>query len=251
MKHNYLQTFLGIEKFCDDFRDDIIKNFFTTTNFLTGDPVLIDMASNNWFCYTPAYEKYYEPLHKLVEMCNLFAIKNLEYNLGPLRTQMHMLHDPETVQERKSFETILLNIKSIFVSSKKEIEAIIEALHPGEIERLDESMHCLLEKCYYSSIVMAVTATEFRLLDFMKAQDTSIAKKLGEMTLGALVNECLKNMAKYRLPEKHRALLELCDKYKIFSVHPKTGEITSRVANSVLNLAFEFLLDSEIMSASR
>ncbi len=244
MMRDYFKILREIEKFCEDFKDNVEKSFFTTNVF--GITQLNNYPTNNWFCYTPKYNSYYNSLQRIIDVCNLFAIKTLEDKQVSLRVWIQRLHDPEHVRNRNEFVEIVNIIKSVFSASKNEINNIINALHSDEIERLNESIHCLLENCYYSCISMAVTAIEFRLLNYMKVQNPAEAKKLDDKTLGGLIKECLENMDKYLLPEKYRPLLELCNTYRIFSVHPKKEHITNRVANAILNLAFEFLLDKEI-----
>lgn len=98
---------------------------------------------------------------------------------------------------------------------------------------------------------MAVSAIEFRLLDFMK-QLTPDAPELDRLTLGKLIEECLDEKKPYsaKLPDRHRPLLELCNKFRIFSVHPKTELINQNEAISVINLAFSFILDPQMRKVS-
>ena len=69
--------------------------------------------------------------------------------------------------------------------------------------------------------------------------------KLEDMTLGQLITEYIQNKEayKYIVPKKHKALLELCNTYRIFSVHPKKEDISPGIASSILNLSLVFLTD--------
>jgi hypothetical protein len=99
---------------------------------------------------------------------------------------------------------------------------------------------------------MAASAIEFRLLDFMKQLTPQAAAELDELPLGALIKWCLNKEKPYanKLPERHRPLLELCNEFRIFSVHPKTQMISHNEAISVINLAFAFILDPQMRKVS-
>jgi len=94
---------------------------------------------------------------------------------------------------------------------------------------------------------MSVSAIEFRLLSLMTS--TCQDARLERMTLGQLINEYLNNKDKYRriIPEKHEPLLEHCNTYRIFSVHPKKERINKSVATSILHMTFQFLLDKDLV----
>jgi hypothetical protein len=65
-----------------------------------------------------------------------------------------------------------------------------------------EAVHGLLERCRFSAVAMAVSAIEFRLLDFMK-QLTPDAVELDRLPLGRLIEECLYDEKPYsaKLPD--------------------------------------------------
>jgi len=70
-------------------------------------------------------------------------------------------------------------------------------------------------------------AREFRLLSSMTS--VSSDPKLAKMTLGQLINEYLDNKDEYRkiIPKKYEPLLEYCNTYRVFSVHPKKEKKSS------------------------
>jgi hypothetical protein len=74
--------------------------------------------------------------------------------------------------------------------------------------------------------------------------------KLDELTLGQLVHKCL-NEEQYRshLPKKYHPLIQLCNEYRVFSVHAKSESINKRIAGSILDLSMEFLFDSTLLGA--
>lgn len=77
--------------------------------------------------------------------------------------------------------------------------------------------------------------------------------KLKELTLGQLIREYLENKEKYGniIPKKHEPLLEHCNIYRVFSVHPKREEISKPIASSILNMTFLFLLDKKLAKKSK
>ena len=93
---------------------------------------------------------------------------------------------------------------------------------------------------------MSVSAIEFRLLSLMTYGNPEA--KLEQLTLGQLIREYLDNKKKYSnvIPKKHEPLLNHCNVYRIFSVHPKREEINKPIANSILNMTFMFLLDKDL-----
>ena len=121
----------------------------------------------------------------------------------------------------------------------------------NEIDRLNEAIHCFLEGCYYSSVAMSVSAIEFRLFSLMMSICPD--PKLKELTLGQLIREYLDDKQKYGsvIPKKHEPLLEHCNTYRIFSVHPKKEEINKPIASSILNMTFLFLLDKKLVKKAK
>jgi hypothetical protein len=103
-----------------------------------------------------------------------------------------------------------------------------------------------VEGCNYSTVAMAVSAIEFRLLNLMQSAKPN--PQLENYTLGQLIDEYLQNEAEYNnvIPKRHEHLLNLCNTYRIFSVHPKKEKITRAIATSIVNLTFAFLLDKEL-----
>jgi hypothetical protein len=168
-----------------------------------------------------------------------------------LLEHIYALGHPELVKTKKEFERKIDAIATAFAKEGFPIAGMIYQLHATESERLLEAVHSLFEGCCFSTVAMAVSAIEFRLLDFMK-QLTPDASELDKLTLGQLIGECLDAKKPYSswLPDRHRPLLELCNKFRIFSVHPKTTLIGQNEAISVINLAFSFILDPQMRKVS-
>jgi len=70
-------------------------------------------------------------------------------------------------------------------------------------------------------------------------------KDLERLTLGELIREYLENKEGYDkvIPKTHEPLLNLSNRYRISSAHPKEERITKQIATSIINLTFDFLLE--------
>lgn len=174
---------------------------------------------------------------------------DLESAKGELQRKIHMLEEErEETKNWKPFEILTKEIEKPFVDSSGELNQLYRQLQDKEKQRLCEALHDYLEGGYYSSVAMAVSTIEYRLLVLMKKANSNEAAKLEEMTFGGLIKEYLdheKDKYQNLLPSVHKPLLQLCNTYRIFSVHPKQEEINRKVATSVLNLTLEFLLDEK------
>ena len=94
---------------------------------------------------------------------------------------------------------------------------------------------------------MTVCAIESRLLKIMLSCCPNEKERLESMTLGQLLREYINNKKQYNdvIPKEHEPLLNLCNLYRVFSVHPKEVEITKNKASAVLNLSIVFLTDKK------
>ena len=244
MIEDYLQHLLDMEKVCIDFENFVRERFFTDDKGIQKDQV------NNheiYFCHTPIYRKDFDVIKRTVEICDLFGIKYLERNKESLMARVSWLEDFRRAGNRLAFESYLKKIRTHFGNIKDELKDKISLLNPVEMDRLNEAIHCFLEGCYYSAVAMSVSAIEFRLFSLMMSICPD--SKLEELTLGQLIREYLEDKQKYGnvIPKKHEPLLEHCNTYRIFSVHPKKEEINKPIASSILNLTFLFLLDKKLI----
>ncbi|MHC3129530.1 MAG: hypothetical protein IBV52_05575 [Candidatus Bathyarchaeota archaeon] len=179
-------------------------------------------------------------------ICDMLGIDFLEQDKDLIMQRVLLLNDPLAVNRRVSFETHINYITSCFKKVEDKIKNKVGLLDKEETERLDEAINCYLQGCNYSAITMAVSAIEFRLFSLMMTKCPN--PKLEELTLGQLIREYLDNTKKYGgvIPKKHKPLLEHCNVYRIFSVHPKREKITRSIATSIINMTFAFLLDKEL-----
>ena len=239
MKEDYFQHLLDMAKLCREL-DNFVKEEFYKDGSVTEEGI------GGRFCYFPRYRQLLEPIKRAVEISDLFGIQYFEKWKPVILTRTLHLETPSALLFESRFKTNLGQVKKAFRRAKNEIREAISNLNPEEIDRLNEAIHCFLEGCFYSSVAMSVSAIEFRLFSLMVSMCPD--SKLEELTLGQLIREYLDNKQKYGsvIPKKHEPLLEHCNTYRIFSVHPKKEEINKPIASSILNMTFLFLLDKKL-----
>jgi len=248
---DYLYYFSRMLELCDELKKDTLEVFFKRQPPI-GSAYHVTAISPSevyyWFSYTPRYRHGFEPIKRIIEICDVLGIKDLETNKSLLTDWVKELETLETASQRDRFILNIDSLKEVFDKVKEEIKAKISLLNSTEIERLNEAIHSYFEECYCSTVAMSVCAIEFRLLSLMKTVRPDREKELNQLTLGQLIREYLRNKDEYRniVPERHESLLNLCNRYRISAVHPKGEEITKRVSSSILNLSFEFLLDEAL-----
>ena len=248
MKEDYLQNLLDMENLLSDFRDEVTKSFFTDRKGSTKDRVDF---SECYFCFHPTYRGFFDIIKRIVQVCDIFGIKHLEKEKETLDKLVYLLETPFNVERKVGFDACLDEVEKRFSDVKNEVKEKISLLNLDEMDRLNEAIHCFLEGCYYSAVAMSVSAIEFRLFSLMMS--TCPDPKLKELTLGQLIREYLEDKQKYGnvIPKKHEPLLEHCNTYRIFSVHPKKEKINKPIASSILNLSFLFLLDKKLIEKAR
>jgi hypothetical protein len=150
-----------------------------------------------------------------------------------------------------NLDQLITNIKRVEIEIKKQLDRLTCL----ECRRLGESITCLKAGCFRSATVMAVSAVEARLHTLISKKNARLYKKhFNEVPLGGVIKLFspdnfkgpeFKNLKKI-LPEKHKPLLDIINTYRIFSAHPKNEEIDFRIAETVVNLSFLFLLDKDL-----
>jgi len=245
MKEDYLQQIVAMDTLCQSFRDSVIDVFF---RYPIGEALkaTVDLE-DKFFCFTPRYQSYFQIIKRIIEISDIFGIQMLERCKPRLMEHSYHLENPESAKSRENFEFHINEILLCFRDAKDEIQKKISLLNSSEIDRLNEAIHCFLEGCYYSSVAMSVHAIESRLFSLMMSIYPD--PKLEELTLGQLIREYLDHKQEYGsvIPKKHEPLLEHCNTYRIFSVHPKKEEINKPIASSILNMTFLFLLDEKLV----
>lgn len=228
---NYIERLPEVAQICNEFREDIVNWAYDNS----GAPI------NNLFCFTPRYERCLNEIAQLTEVLGFIG----DYNLNKLFHRISLLKEPRVVSNRRLFKNHMDNLIRVFSSMKQDVIKKIKWLRRLEIKRLNEAVCCYFNECYRATVAMAVSAVEYKLLTMLKKGNPKSSSNLGKMTLGQLIAEYVNNKDAYGniIPKKHEPLLDLCNTYRVFSVHPKKENINHRVASSVLNLSFDFLLD--------
>ena len=235
MKEDYIQNLLKFEKLLKKLQDQVQKHYFKDGKVKKGYEL---------FCYYPRYRQFLSPIKTAIEISDFLGIEYLE---KWKKTFFKWIVNLEEFEGRTLHDFVyLLRIIKKFLQARRQIKETVSLLDSREIDRLNEALHCFLEGCYYSSVAMSVSTIEFRLYSLMMSKCPD--SKLEELTLGQLIREYLENKQKYGkvIPKKHEPLLEHCNTYRIFSVHPKKERINKLVASSILNMTFLFLLDKKL-----
>lgn len=239
----YIESLFNVKVVCDKFRKDVLKAWFTDKTGKELEKVPDDAF---FYCYFPRYRQYFDPLKRLVIIaCDFLGIEELELNREVALQRIGWLENPKRIRARSNFESDLNFICNGFDRNEKAIKDKISFLRKEEIERLNEALHCYFEGCNFSTVAMSVSAVESRLLELMKRANPQA--KLEDKTLGQLIKEYLENKKKYKnCVKEHEHLLNVCNTYRIFSVHPKRKRMTKTMATSILGMTFVFLLDPKM-----
>jgi hypothetical protein len=237
----YLEVLSQIDSTCSDFKKKFV-------NELKIDRLGFPSELRGYFINSPAYQYYLRPLKGVIQIIDAFEIPHLDANTEYLQRIISNLENYVIIERKHGFEK---EVNSLIDFFKKEVMQIIKdrlsVLKPEENKRLDEAIHCFLQNCYYSSIVMFVSAIESRLFLLMSSAYPDNKKKLETMPFGALIKEYMENKQKYKniVPRRHETLLNHCNNMRILSAHPKSETMDKSVTKSILHMSFQFLLDKK------
>lgn len=236
---DYISSLETAEKLCDEFERHVLKYFFK-------DGQVNDRTIPN-YCWTTLYQKYFTPIKGCVQLCRTLKLESLRDREETFLKAASSLEIPRDIPKLDDFKREIAIVKLAFSIAESEIVSFCSAFDEEEKERMNEAIHNHLEECNYSCVAMSVSAVESRLLKLMCLASPRSEQELEKKTLGQLIYEYVNNKDNYKnvVPEKHEPLLQLCNTYRTFSVHPKKQKITSRLATSILNLAIEFLTDQD------
>jgi hypothetical protein len=233
---DYISNLENALSLCDLFETSVKTIFF--------DGGQIQESSDPGFVSSRVYRDYFEPIKACVELCRILKLQfqNFEYEFYNYASS---LEKPGDTRNLKELELNLRAVRLGFRIVNKEVSAFCLAFDDEEKIRINEAIHNHFEDCNFSCVAMSVSAVESRLLKLMCLVSPQSEQELEKKTLGQLIYEYVTNKDSYKnvVPEKHEPLLQLCNTYRTFSVHPKKQRITSRLATSILNLAIEFLTD--------
>lgn len=234
---DYISNLERAEELCDNFRKTVLAHFFKDGE--SNDNTLLN------YCWSKLYRNNFTEVKACVQLCVMLKLEVLRINEGDIISSLASLEIPRDIPQLEDFEVHLGYIESRFTKAKEAISNFCSAFDDEEKERLNEAIHNHFEGCNYSCVAMSVSAAESRLLKLMCLASPQLESELEKKTLGQLIYEYVHNKEKYNniVPEKHEPLLDLCNTYRTFSVHPKKQRITPRLASSILDLAIEFLTD--------
>jgi hypothetical protein len=237
MNIDYISNLEHADGLCDSFKNSIITVFFNRGSATT--------STIPNYCETKTYQQHFMPIKKCVELCRILKPKSIVNHLENVYATVSCLEDSGRVREIGNFNVNIEYLKSAFAVVRQEMWLFFSSFDDEERERINEAIHTYFENCNYSCIAMSVSAVESRLLKLMSLANHDAIPKLEEMTLGQLITEYMQNKEAYKnvVPKKHKALLELCNTYRIFSVHPMKEDISAGIASSILNLSLAFLTD--------
>lgn len=231
----------------DDVFEDWTKNTEEWCPFNHREFIDNDCYNNN-----PAVEILLAYLEKYI-LCNRFLDSN-KYYVDEMDEILNELKNPQLVKTYDRFEVLLSYAREFISTLEPGIRKKLSGLTCEECERLDEALVTYSNYCFYSSIIMAVSAVEFRLHYMVKNTDKKLySEQFEKATLGQLIQVFDKNgytdnkydKIKQLMPDRHRPLVQLLNQYRILSAHPKEVKVTPQIAESILNLSFAFLIDPE------
>lgn len=235
---DYISSLKDGLSLCDSFENGIKTIFFNEGR--------VEESSDPDFVSSRVYRSYLEPIKACVNLCQILKLQfqNFEYEFYSSASSLERPEDTRNLKE------LTLNLRAVRLGFKivsKEVSAFCSAFDEEEKERMNEAIHDYLQGCNYSCVAMSVSAVESRLLKLMCLASPDSKRELEQKTLGQLIFEYDTNKGKYQnvVPKKHEPLLDLCNTYRTFSVHPKKQKIKPTLAGSILNLTIEFLTDQD------
>jgi len=241
--HDQLLHFMKSEPFLHFFQEDLTKknedwcpfsHEFGAPDFLV--------------CYRS--HSGIETLQNMLEkyrLCNQMLNSN-RYYLDSYTNVVTTLQYPETIKSYDDFAQSLKNLAYVIAILDKNVQEKLQNLTCLECIRLDESLVDYQNHCKYSSIIMAVSAVEYRLHKMIKNIDEErYETQFGDATFGQIIkqftDEGKSKEIKELLDPTHLPLIQLLNKYRILSAHPKSVDIPDVITDSIVSLSFAFLTD--------
>jgi len=202
--------------------------------------------------YTYRLSNFNGRFKKYIELFSYLDISPDETN--HLYQLFYSVSNPDANRTKKDYEQHMFFAIRELKRTDEIMTERLKMLSRIECIRLYEAMRCLDMQCNLSSVVMAVSAVEYRLHQlFAKTSPKLYKKEFQRATLGGIIEVFRINSTRYTaskynklkkiLPEKHRPLMEMLNVYRIFSAHPKDEVITTQTAKAILSLAFLLLID--------
>jgi hypothetical protein len=226
---------------------DVCKNFEYQIVYIFSETGHAEEEFIPHFVSVRQYQKYLEPVRGCVKLCEMLKPESIKKYRSLFFNAASSLENANETKSIADFKKHLETLKICFRAMGSEVTTICSSFDGEEKERVNEALHDYFEDCNYSSVAMSVSAVESRLVKLMCLVNPDSEPELREKTLGQLISEYLENKEKYKkvVPKKHEHLLQLCNTYRTFSVHPKKERIRPTIAGSILNFTIEFLTDQD------
>ncbi len=205
------------------------------------------------------YNKY-DQVQSLIRWTEKYLIccKYLDinkYSLDTMHVLLERLKIPERINNHASFGEIINELRTHIDFVKEDIQDKLSRLACRELVRLDEALVCFHNYCFYSAVVMAVSAVEYRIAAMIKKNNEKIYEDCFKgATLGQLIKVFQDNEYKEEkfvsikklMPAQHKPLVLILNNYRVFAAHPTEEKITPQIAEAILHLSFSFLTDARI-----
>jgi hypothetical protein len=182
-----------------------------------------------------------------------FLRDDFSSSFGSLNRMLDRFAIPGDLMTKKSFKEMRSFFKHVFSAHyDPEFKKTLSKFSEIEIARLDEAVITLQCDAYFSSIIMCVSAVEARLHAMVKKDRPRVyeRERLKDATLGTLLNRIATDprfrFVKDKLPERYFHFFDFCNKYRIFSAHPKETSINYQDALSIFALSMAILTDQTI-----
>lgn len=245
-RNSILHYMSGVEPFSNIFTE-LIKSSKKWCPFHHGDGFNID-------CYNtyPQILLMLEWVKKYLVCCKYLDAN--KYHIDSMNETLQNLLTPERLKNYSQFMSLIDELQFFISFIETDIQNKLTRLICIECDRLDEALVCYQNYCFYSAVVMAVSAVEYRIAEMIRRSDQTIYDEYFEgATLGHLIKvfddgeykDTKFEIIKKLMPDRHKPLVLLLNDYRVFAAHPKIEIITPQISEAVIHLAFSFLTDTQ------
>lgn len=223
----------------------------TYTKFLLAFPKCCEeyIIENNEYPYGSSnyWVRFWNIRNELIHMIDF--LKRVDGKFQKLNTII-IKSFPGVPPSKDTMKEVLTELSQSFEETNSQNLKQMKIFSMEESQRIDEAFHCLVEHCYWSSVINSAVAIESRLFLILRRRNkqllTSINKDL-RFTFGALADAYLRNKPEFNncIPKRHEHLLKHINEYRIVSAHPKQFNVDQKTTDGIFNFALAFLLDEE------
>lgn len=213
--------------------------------FMHGDKINHDCYKAN-----PMVNNLFQWIDKYIACCKFLDANR--FGIEKMTDALTNLKNPEIIIYHETFQSLIEQINGAVNFMEPDISKKLGRFTCQECIRLDESIVCFQNYCFYASVIMAVSAVENRIHEMIKKSDQKLyLTHFRDATLGSLIQVFDENQYKDKkfkkvkklMPDKHKPLIALLNQYRVFSAHPKEEIITAQIAEAILHLSFTFMMD--------